>query len=371
MRKEHTPRVSVVMPVYNGETFLAEAVESVLGQTLRDLELVAVDDGSEDGSRAILERFVRADPRVRLIVNEQNLGISGALNRGWRAARAPYIARLDADDVAPLDRLRRQVEFLDAHPSVAVVGGTLISIDAHGRRISTRRFPTKDRAIQATLLRYNCLSHPSVTMRRSALEAVGGYRYRRIEDYDLWLRLAERFELANLSEPMIFHRLHLDQQGVVALERTARETCAVRAAAHRRRASGTDPLEGVDELTPEVFDRLGVDEAEVASAVGEELIARAAILADVGHPEQAADMVERARQRAGQRAVKAFAATTELKRAEALLRARRPVAAVGHVALALWREPRRALSLLRWWLGPRLDPVDQLPGFSILATRRR
>jgi hypothetical protein len=366
------PRVSVVMPVFNAETYLAEAVESVLGQTLSELELVAVDDGSSDGSRAILERFVSADRRVRLVVNEQNQGISGALNRGWRAARAPYIARLDADDVAPRDRLSQQVRFLDTHPSVAVVGGTLITIDTQGRRISTRRFPATNRAIQAALVRWNCFSHPSVTMRRSALEAVGGYRFRRIEDYDLWLRIAERFALANLAEPMIFHRLHLDQQAVVALERTAREACAVRAAARERRSTGADPLAGVAELTPEVFDHLGVDEDEVAAAVEDEVIARAAILADLGHGGRALELVEQARRRAGQRVVKAFAATTELKRAEAMLRARRPVAAAGHVALAIRREPRRSLSLLRWWLGPRLNPAAQLSsGFSTLATLRR
>jgi Glycosyl transferase family 2/DegT/DnrJ/EryC1/StrS aminotransferase family len=365
------PRVSVVMPVFDGETYLAEAVESVLSQTLSDLELVVVDDGSCDGSRAILEAFVSADRRVRLLVNEENQGISGALNRGWSAARAPYIARLDADDLAPRDRLSQQVRFLDAHPSVAVVGGTLIAIDSHGRSISTRRFPASNRAIQAALLRYNCFSHPSVTMRRSALEAVGGYRFRRIEDYDLWLRIAERFALANLPGPMILHRLHLDQQAVVALERTATETCAVRAAARERRATGADPLAGVAELTEDVFERLGLDEAEVAAAVEEEMIARAAILADLGHDERALDLVEQARRRGGQRVVKAFAATTELKQAEALLRARRPVAAAGHVALAMRREPRRSLSLLRWWLGPRLNPAGQLPGLSTLTTRRR
>jgi hypothetical protein len=365
------PRVSVVMPVFNGETYLAEAVQSVLSQTLSEVELVVVDDGSSDGSREIVERFMGADRRVRLLVNEENQGISGALNRGWRAARAPYIARLDADDVAPRDRLSQQVRFLDAHPSVAVVGGTLITIDSHGRPISTRRFPASNRAIQAALVRYNCFSHPSVTMRRSALEAVGGYRFRHIEDYDLWLRIAERFELANLPAPMILHRLHLDQQAVVALERTAREMCAVRAAARERRATGVDPLAGVGELTEDAFDRLGVDEAEVAAAVEEEMIARAAILADLGHDGRALDLVEQARRRAGPRAVKAFAATTELKRAEALLRARQPVAAAGHVALAIRREPRRSLSLLRWWLGPRLNPAAQLAGLSRLATRRR
>jgi hypothetical protein len=348
------PRVSVVMPVFNGEKYLAEAVESVLGQTFQDLELVAVDDGSRDGSRGILEGFAQADRRVRLVVNEQNLGLAGALNRGCAGARAPYIARLDADDVAIPDRLSRQVEFLDAHPSVAAVGGSLITMDASGRRISTRRFPTKNRAIQSTLLRYNCFSHPSMTIRRAALEAVGGYRFRWGEDYDLWLRLAERFELANLPEPMVLHRLHLEHESVRALEQTARAALAVCAAARERRASGVDPLAGVQELTPEILSRLNVDEAELAAAVGGELIARAAIVADLGYPEQAEELVEQATQLVGRQAPRAFAATTELKQAEALLHARRPAAAAGHVVLAVRREPRRALSLLKWWLGPRV-----------------
>jgi hypothetical protein len=348
------PRVSVVMPVFNGETYLADAVESVLRQTLHEVELVAVDDGSWDGSRAILQAFERADPRVRLVVNDQNLGVSGARNRGWRAARAPYIACLDADDIALPHRLSGQVAFLDAHPSVAAVGGAAITMDRAGRTISVRRYPRSPRAIRATLLRHNCLAHSAVTMRRSALEAVGGYRFPCVEDYDLWLRLSERFELANLAEPVLLHRLHLTQQSVRILEQDAREARAVCAAAHVRLASGVDPLAGVEELTADALERVKIDEGELAAAVERELIARAAILADVGYRDEANQLMDQAWQLIGERAQRAFAATVALKQAEALLRARRPLGAARHVLLAFRREPRHACSLLTAWLAPRV-----------------
>jgi hypothetical protein len=349
-----TPRVSVVIPVFNGEAYLAEAVESVLEQTLEELELVAVDDGSRDASRAILEGFARADPRVRLLANEKNLGISAALNRGWRAARAPYIARLDADDVSLPDRLARQVEFLDAHPSVAVVGGAAIIIGVTGRRTSTMRFPTASRTIHSTLLRHNCLAHPSVMLRRTALEEVGGYRLAHVEDYDLWLRISERFDLANLSDPLILYRVHPGQLSFLVLEERVREALAVRAAARIRLASGADPLAGAEELTPEIIGRLSIDEAEVARALEHELLAWATVLADLNHPEEADDLVVQASRLRRRPARRAFAAARELRQAETLLGDGRPLAAVSHGLRAFGLEPKYAFSRLKAWLGDRL-----------------
>jgi hypothetical protein len=334
------------MPVFNGEAYLVEAVESVIRQTLRDWELIAVDDGSQDGSRAILEDIARTDPRVRLVVNEHRLGISAALNRGWRAARAPYIARLDADDVALRDRLVRQIEFLDAHPSVAVVGGAAIIINGTGRRISTIRYPTASRRIRSILLRHNCLAHPSVTIRRVALEEVGGYRFDHVEDYDLWLRLSERFDLANLAEPVILYRQHPRQVSLLALEDLARRRLAVRAAAQARRHSRKDPLDGVDELTPATIDRLGIDATELARVVEHESVAWATILAELGHVEAADELVARAATTLGDRAARAYDAATNLRQAEKLLSDRRPAAAVARLLVALRREPRYAFSRL-------------------------
>jgi Glycosyl transferase family 2 len=355
------PRVSVVMPVYNAESYLEEAIESVLGQTLEQLELVAVDDGSKDGSRAILERFARMDRRVTIVANERNLGMSGARNRGWRAARSPYIASLDADDVALPRRLSRQVDFLDAHPNVAAVGGAAVTIDAAGRHISTRRYPTSNRVIRSALLRHNCLAHSAVTMRRSAVEAVGGYRFRNAsDDYDLWLRLSPRFPLANLSEPVVLHRLHPNQESVRTVERQVREALIVLAAAQARRTSGVDPLEGVEDLSGEGLGRVKIDEGTLRAAIKRESIAQAAILADLAHHEEAARLIARASELDGDRAAKAFSATTELKHAEALLRARRLLPAGEHVLRAFREDPLHASRLLTRWLGPRV------PGASLL-----
>jgi glycosyltransferase involved in cell wall biosynthesis len=349
------PRVSVVIPVFNAETYVAAAIESVLGQTLEDFELIAVDDASEDGSPELLERLARSDRRIRVITNDQNLGLSGARNRGWRVARARYIAFLDADDVALPDRLSRQVEFLDAHPPVAAVGGAVITIDDSGRRISSVRYPTKNRAIQSRLLRHICaVCQPAVTMRRAALEAVGGYRFRCVEDYDLLLRLSERFELANLQEPVILYRLHLHQLSLVVLERGARDARAVCAAARARRVSGVDPFAGAYELTPEILGRVEIDEAEIAAAVEAELIARAAVLVNVGHRDEAERLLEQASRSLGRRAVNAFSVMIELQKAMALLRTRRPLRALGHILVAFGREPRHAVSQVTSWLGPRV-----------------
>jgi hypothetical protein len=354
-RDTRGPLVSVVMPVFDGETYLAQAIESVLGQTFQDFELIAVDDGSHDGSSAIVERFSREDPRVRLISNEKNLGISATLNHGWRAARAPLIARLDADDISLPDRLARQVAFLDAHPSVAVVGGALVTMDATGRRGSVIRFPTTSRAIRSTLLRHNCLAHPSVMLRRVALEAVGGYRFDCHEDYDLWLRLSERFELANLPEPLILYRLHPGQISMLALEERERPRLAVRDAARARSAAGHDPLAGIQKLTPAILERFTIDEAELAGAVEHECLARAAMLADLGYDKEAVELVERASDLFGSRARRAFAAARELNRAETLRSAQLSPRAVAHVLKAFGHEPRYTSARLSAWLGDRLQ----------------
>jgi glycosyltransferase involved in cell wall biosynthesis len=354
------PNVSVVMPVLNGEAYLVEAIESVLGQTLEELELVVVDDGSHDTSRAIVKRFAGVDPRVRLVVNERNLGIAAALNQGWRAAQAPFIARLDADDVALPDRLSQQTAFLDAHPSVAVVGGAARVINSAGRQISTMRFPTASRTIRSTLLRHNCLAHPTVMLRRVALEDVGGYRFDHSEDYDLWLRLSERFELANLADPLILYRVHAGQLSLIDLEQRVKGALAVRAAARTRRATGNDPLNGVDKLSPEVFGRLAIDDSELSSTLEHEWLSWATVLVDLGRREEALELVDQASRTLGSRASRAFAAARELKAAEALLGGGRPVAGAAHVLLAFRREPKYAFARLRAWLADQFGGRDLL-----------
>jgi hypothetical protein len=342
------------MPVLNGERWLDEAVESVLRQTLRNIELIAVDDGSSDGSRSILDRFARRDSRVTVIANTSNRGVAEALNVGWRAARSSYIARLDADDVALPDRLARQVEFLDTHSSVAAVGGAAVIIDADGRRLSTVAFPTSSRAVRRTLPHRNCLAHPAVTLRKSALERMSGYRIDHVEDYDLWLRLSERFDLANLPEVVILYRQHTRQVSLVALEEQSKRLLAVRAAARARRAGSADPLCGLDLIDAAVLQRLGVDGEEIGKALGRAQLAWAATLAEQGDLEESERLIAQASASFGPRVRRTYAAASELTLAEKALDAGRPFDGMGHVSRALRHDPRYAGGRISGWLRDRV-----------------
>ena len=341
------PRVSVVMPVFNGAEYLEVALESVLGQTLNDLELIVVDDGSTDASPEILERVATSDARVRVVHNRGNSGIVVALNNGWRLARSPYVARMDADDVALPDRLERQVGFLDAHPEVAAVGGAVTIVDARGLRGTTVTYPRSSAAIRRTLPRYNCFAHSAVTIRRAALEAVGGYRYDHVEDYDLWLRLDERFELANLQEVVLLYRRHIRQVSFRAVEEQARRTLAVQRAARIRRATGRDPLDSGAEIGGAVLERLGVRPREVAAAVEEEWVSWATMLDAVGEQDAADAVVRRAEAAGADRVRASIAATRDLRVARSYLRQRRIVRAVVHVVRAAIRDPAMTLSRLQ------------------------
>jgi hypothetical protein len=345
------PRVSVVIPVFNCERFVAEAVESVLAQSFRDLELIVIDDGSTDRSGEIVAGLLRDDPRGRLLVNERNLGLSRTLNRGWRKARAPYIARLDADDVALPDRLSRQVSFLDAHPRVAAVGGSVIRIGESGALGATVTFPTGNRGIRATLCRRSCIAHPAALIRRSALEGVGGYRLDEAEDFDLWLRLSDEWELANLREPVILYREHPAQVTRATVERQMVATLAIHASAKARRAGRRDPLASAPVMSMDTLALLDVDAAEVEDRVTRACLELAASSQLLGHHVDSAALVEQARGGLGKKTDRAFAAAVALKRADAHLSARRPLAGLAHVCAGVVHAPRytsgRLLSRLR------------------------
>jgi hypothetical protein len=206
------PTVSVILPVWNGQRFLGEAIESVIHQSLASLELIVVNDGSTDGSSAIAWNFARQDPRV-LVLDRAHAGIADALNTGIFAARAQYIARMDADDHSLPSRLQKQIAFLDAHPKCVVVGSNLEVIDEDGERIGGWPFPKDHPEILNALLGGRCvLGHPSVVMRKVAVIQAGGYRSDHFpsEDLDLWLRLSEIGEFANIPEPLVRYRRHKD-----------------------------------------------------------------------------------------------------------------------------------------------------------------
>ncbi len=234
------PAVSVVMPVYNGVGYLGQAVESVLAQEFRDFEFVIVDDGSTDASPELLQRYAAADSRIR-IIRRSNTGIVGALNDGLSAARAPLVARMDADDISLPSRLVRQVEHMARNPRCVAVGSRILLIDADGWPICQMCQQRTHAEIDEVNLRAGgaALNHPSVVFRRDAVLAAGGYRQEMIyaEDLDLWLRLAEVGELYNLPEVLVHYRMHAMSISHARAQEQRRKWCrAVEEARIRRGA---------------------------------------------------------------------------------------------------------------------------------------
>jgi len=266
--------ISVVMSVYNGERFVRQAVESILTQSFRDFEFIAIDDGSTDASPCILEEYARRDARLRL-VRQGNSGLSDSLNRGCGLARGKYIARMDADDVAMPRRLWTQYEFMEGHPQVAVVGGAVECVDSEGRTFRTVRFPYRNKEIYSALLDDCVLCHPTVMIRKDAFESVGGYRsgMRDAEDYDLWLRISERHELANLRETVLKYRIHPHQISVKKADQEGLSGLAARISATNRRSGKADPLARMTGVvTPEVLSQIGVSEATQTAAIARQYL---------------------------------------------------------------------------------------------------
>ena len=276
------------MPVRDGERFVGEAVESVLGQTLADLELIVVDDGSTDSTPVLLAGFARADARVRVLTQAVD-GLTSTLNAGCALVRAPLIARMDADDVALPDRLERQVAFLDAHPDVALLGGGIVLVDEAGRE-----FDREPGRAAPDLSERNELVHGTVVMRADAFRALGGYRLDQSEDYDLWLRFEEQHRVAALAEPVIRYRFHPGQFSVTKLERQALGARCVRAAAGARRAGKPDPLDGVERLDAAVAARLGVSQEDVDRDVIVDAVQWSATLRRVGRDAEAEALLDTA-----------------------------------------------------------------------------
>jgi glycosyltransferase involved in cell wall biosynthesis len=225
-----TPLVSVIMPVYNAQRYVAAAVESILNQSFSDFELLITDDGSRDRSLKILQSYAARDARIQLY-SQANQGLTRTLNQMIHKARGQYIAILEHDDIALPNRLADEVAFLDQHPEVVCVSGAHDLIDEAGRFLNCLQLPQTNLEIQqAALAGHGSMCHPGAMMRRSALLQVGGYHEGMglAHDLDLWLRLGELGELANLPQPVVRYRLHsasLSEQHCVEQRQEAYLAC--------------------------------------------------------------------------------------------------------------------------------------------------
>ncbi len=202
------PVISVVMSVYNGERYLRESIESILGQTYRNFEFIIINDGSTDSTREIILSY--DDPRICLIDNEENIGLTRSLNKGLGIARGEYIARMDADDVSMLNRFESQLDFLNHHRDYAVVGTFLKAINEDSKVVFTIEKPIWHADICEFLNKDNCIGHGSAMIRRKCLQDIGGYdeSIDKSQDYELWLRISKNYKLANIPQYLYMWRSH-------------------------------------------------------------------------------------------------------------------------------------------------------------------
>jgi glycosyltransferase involved in cell wall biosynthesis len=229
-----TPRVTAIIGAYNNAATLERAIDSLLAQSVGDLELIVIDDGSHDDSPAIARHAAARDRRVRAVALGENLGISRSLNHAVGLASSAVVAIQDADDYSEPTRLERQLEVLE--PDVAVVGCRMREVDERGRELSPRtRFVAGD--VRAALLHFNPIPNTSAAMRRDLVLEVGGYdpRYRYAMEHDLWLRLAERYRIVTLDEVLATRTMGTANVAARAERAQLAETVRARASALLRR----------------------------------------------------------------------------------------------------------------------------------------
>jgi glycosyltransferase involved in cell wall biosynthesis len=262
------PIVSVVMIVCNVERFVAEAIDSILKQTFREFEFLIVDFGSTDKSKAITSTFAAKDNRIKLH-EIPNCGLAEARNAACFLAHGRYIAIIDADDISLPDRLKWQVEFMEKHPEVGLLGGAREWVDSKGRSLFTIGDQPEENAIRPAHGFRWAFSHTTFMIRSEAFALVGGYRaaFLQAEDYDLVLRISEHFQCTNLKQVVAKFRVHTDQVSIAKHRQQTLCTLAAEVSMSARRVGKPDPMNSVEEITPALLARMGVSAAMLRTAL--------------------------------------------------------------------------------------------------------
>lgn len=224
-----SPKISVVIPAYNAAYYIGACLKSMIDQSFKDQEIVVIDDASTDDSVKVVRSF--QDPRIRLIENASNLGLAACVNKAIRSCAGEYIARMDADDIAHPTRLEKQLMFMEANPEIGIVGSAMQSV---GHSNFLHRFPASHAACKAQLLFNVCFGHPTVMIRRSVfLPADSLYReelQQYSEEYELWCRLVDRIQFANMQEVLLQYRTFDPQMKSEAQQKRRVNSFAIRKA---------------------------------------------------------------------------------------------------------------------------------------------
>ena len=198
-------KVSVLMPAYNAQDYIAESIESILNQTFKDFELIIINDGSKDDTPKIVKKYAEKDKRIKFVNHKKNRGLIAVLNEGMDIAKGEYIARMDSDDISLPDRLKKQVKYLDKHTDVSLVGSSIEFFPIYNKWDVLAEPKLFD------LLRGNCFAHPTVMLRKSDFDKYNlryNPKYIYVEDYELWARAFRYLKLCNIQDVLLKYRWH-------------------------------------------------------------------------------------------------------------------------------------------------------------------
>lgn len=224
------PLVSVIMPAYNAKNYLEAAIKSILNQTYPHFEFIIVDDGSQDATAEIIQKYQKKDKRIVVLRNRRNLGTTKSLNMALKAAKGKYIVRMDADDWSYPSRLAKQVELMESDRTIVVSGSYIEVCDKNLRTINIRKYPLEDSQAKSQIFRYSPFAHPATVWRASTLKKVGGYdeKIRVAQDYELYFRIGKHGKFKNLDKVLLKLRVHQDSVSISKSRLQAIATIAIR-----------------------------------------------------------------------------------------------------------------------------------------------
>jgi glycosyltransferase involved in cell wall biosynthesis len=203
-------KISVLMSAYNSDKYIDKTINSILTQSYKNFEFIIVDDGSTDNTLDILKKYSKQDKKIKLIINNKNLGLTKSLNKALKLSKSKYIARIDADDLSLENRLQKQFDYLEENKDIAACGTQGIYIDENNKELGKKLLPTSYKNIKNKLIFNNQFIHSSLFIRKSVLDKVGVYneKFRTSQDYELMLRIAEKNKVTNLDIALVKWRVH-------------------------------------------------------------------------------------------------------------------------------------------------------------------